>query len=181
MTGIKKYRCRGYLYITYEILRKSRNEIAKECNVSGNTILTWMIKYKIPRRTMSQALKGRKDGFKKGNKPWHKGLASELQPMFGKKHSKETLEKMSGENNPSWKGDKAGYKAIHLWVRKHKPKMNSCEFCGKHEELVMASKTHKYTRDLDEYLWLCRKCHRNFDIIFPKLPCYNKLNQKISN
>ena len=35
----------------------------------------------------------------------------------------------SGENNPSFKGDKAGYGAIHAWVRRRKIKPELCEKC----------------------------------------------------
>lgn len=182
MTTIKHYQCRGYLYIIYEIIKKSRNEIAKECNVSGPTILTWMIKYNIPRRTISQALKGRiiTEEWKNKISKTKTGIPSELHPWFGRKHSKETIEKLSGENNCRWRGNDAGYKAIHQWVRKYKPKTDNCEFCGKNKKLVLSSKTHKYTRNLDEYLWLCNTCHRNFDINFPKISCYNKLNEKLN-
>jgi hypothetical protein len=35
-----------------------------------------------------------------------------------------------GENNPSYKGDSAGYGAIHAWVRRRKIKPEFCEKCG---------------------------------------------------
>jgi len=34
-----------------------------------------------------------------------------------------------------WKGNKAGYYAIHNWVRKNKPKPKLCEECKKELKL----------------------------------------------
>jgi hypothetical protein len=48
-------------------------------------------------------------------------------------------------------------------VRKHKPKPDKCEMCGEQGKLEIASKTHEYTKNLNEYLWLHRSCHRNFE------------------
>jgi len=54
-----------------------------------------------------------------------------LNYFFGKHHPKKFIkEKMSGENSSQWKGDKAGSKAMHLWVNSRKGKPHICEFCG---------------------------------------------------
>ena len=66
-----------------------------------------------------------------------------------------------GDKNPNWKEDKVSYGALHAWVRKHKPKPLVCEICGlpKKLELANISFDGKYHRDINLFLWLCRKCH----------------------
>lgn len=93
------------------------------------------------------------------NKEYKEKMLSILEGkrMKGKKHSKETKEKMSitakkvgtgkwwkgkkwkesskellrkkrkGERNPNWKGDFVGYLGLHSWVRKNYGKPNKCE------------------------------------------------------
>ena len=91
----------------------------------------------------------------------------ELGSFFGKRHSKETLKKISGENSYHWKGNNAGYKAIHVWVNSHKGIPKVCEKCGttnKETRIEWANKDHKYKRNFDDYFALCCKCHNRYDI-----------------
>ena len=69
----------------------------------------------------------------------------------------------SGENNPSFKGDKAGYGAIHAWVRRRKIKPELCEKCKIEPPRDLANKSGKYLRDLYDWEYLCRRCHMNSD------------------
>lgn len=112
--------------------------------------------------------------FKKGQKAWNTGL-----PL-----SKETKEKLSfalkgrpgnsgsfkkgencGEEHRLWKGDDAGIKTIHAWVYRHKKKPLECELCGRdNKPLEWANIDHKYKRNLDDYMAVCRSCHRLYDI-----------------
>lgn len=72
---------------------------------------------------------------------------------------------MLNENNPSWKGDKASYSALHKWLRNHKQKTGQCDSCGttqsKRTEYANISK--QYKRDITDYHELCTSCHRLFD------------------
>jgi hypothetical protein len=68
-----------------------------------------------------------------------------------------------GEKNPSFKGDKAGYGAIHAWVRRRKIKPALCERCRVEPPRDLANKTGKYLRDLSDWEYLCRRCHMNSD------------------
>lgn len=86
----------------------------------------------------------------------------------GLKRSKESKLKISkaklGSKNPAWKGDNVGYKQLHFWIRKHKPKLNHCEMCKrKGLELDLANISRKYKRDINDFWWLCKKCHAKFD------------------
>jgi len=93
--------------------------------------------------------------FQKGKD--HKGFE-------GKRHSKETRELMSknrkDKNNSNWKGDKAGYKAIHIWVNKNKLKPKQCEVCGGYtDDLDLSNISGDYKRDVNDYEYICRSCH----------------------
>lgn len=68
------------------------------------------------------------------------------------------------EDNPLWKGDLAGYGALHNWIRRHKPKPSLCENCKIKPPYDLANlNNHNYRRDVDDYVWLCRKCHNSMD------------------
>ncbi len=73
------------------------------------------------------------------------------------------------EKHPMWKEIDYGYNAVHNWVRKYKngyPK--ECEHCGKSgltsHKIHWANIDHKYRRVLKDYIGLCAKCHRKYDI-----------------
>lgn|SRR3990167_7994514 len=91
-------------------------------------------------------------GFKKGMITWNKGLK---------------LPQFSNENNPLWKGDKVSYTGLHKWVYRHRGKALKCEFCGKEKttprSINWANKSHKYLRDLNDWISLCVSCHRKYD------------------
>ena len=107
-------------------------------------------------------------GFNKGKKftKEHRKKLSEAHKgqvawCTGKKNPKVT-----GEKNFNWKGDKASKVAIHLWVRRHRGKPQAYSICGRTvEETVIdyANIDHKYKRNLEDYIPMCRKCHRNYD------------------
>ena len=114
--------------------------------------------------------------FKKGMKPWNTGL--NVSGNSGHEHSIEWKEFMSEimkgvpkpalqqEKHPQWKGDAVGYRSIHHWVTRWKPKTNTCEICGIEKsghQMHWANIDHKYRRVLDDYIRLCPKCHKNYD------------------
>lgn len=63
------------------------------------------------------------------------------------------------ENNPMWKGKKAGYGSIHTWVRARLEKPNICPICKKKPPIDLSNIGHTYRRNLKDWVWLCRKCH----------------------
>lgn len=130
--------------------------------------------------------------FKKGSIPWNKnkkGISNETRQKMrlakinagtippsrkGKKDSFETRIKKSmsrkEEKNNQWLGDAVGYSGVHTWVKKWKGKPDTCEKCGKTgltgHKIQWANVDHKYRRILDDYLRLCAKCHRQYDMTF---------------
>ena len=144
-------------YITKKL---STYKIAEIYNCSNRTILNRMIEYNILRRTKSEARKGMKFTEE------HKRKIGEKSK--GRKHTEKSKKKMSeankGENHPRWKGNDAGYIALHQYIKRNKPKPERCEICGKiTNDLDCSNKDHKYTRNFEDYQYICRKCHRLFD------------------
>lgn len=119
------------------------------------------------RDKLGRFVKGSGEGLQKGHKI-----------NVGRKHSKETKERMSEnrkENkNPNWKGDKVEYGSLHNWIRRHKSKPEFCEECKINKPYDLANISGKYKRDINDFEWLCRKCHMKKDGRLKKL---NKLNQ----
>ena len=70
---------------------------------------------------------------------------------------------MLGEKNGNWKGDKAGYKAIHKWLTENYPKTGRCVRCKEHKKTQYALIEENHVRHPEAYLELCVKCHTNFD------------------
>ena len=64
------------------------------------------------------------------------------------------------KKNPNWAGDKVGYSALHGWIKYRILKSDCCEKCLKRsDKLDLANISQKYKRDLDDWEWLCRRCH----------------------
>jgi len=89
-------------------------------------------------------------------------------PMYGRKHSEETKKKMRlkalGENNVMWKGDKVGDNPLHIWIKQRLIKPELCQCCETRKPYDLANYTGIYTRDLDNWIYLCRSCHMKLDI-----------------
>lgn len=83
------------------------------------------------------------------------------------------LNKFIGKNHYRWTGDKVSYKGLHLWINKNKPKPLTCENCNQVKRLDAANVSGEYKRDINDFKWLCRKCHMIEDgrmEAFKKLP-----------
>ena len=85
---------------------------------------------------------------------------------LGFRHSEKTKKKMAvahlGDKNGMWKGDNAGYYALHRYVEVRLPKPDLCSCCGLRKPYDLANKGI-YNRDLKNWEWLCRKCHMEKD------------------
>ena len=57
------------------------------------------------------------------------------------------------------------YTAIHYWIREYGPKKDECEICGNRNiYLEWANKNHDYKRDLNDWMFICRSCHKKYDL-----------------
>jgi hypothetical protein len=99
--------------------------------------------------------------------------------------SKETRQKLSelrtGYKNPSWKGDDVTCHSLHDWVRWHKPRVALCEICGEKPPRDLANISGEYKRDINDYQWLCRKCHMVSDNRLKLLAIRNKSEESRKN
>ena len=82
------------------------------------------------------------------------------------------------EKSRRWKGDNAGYVAIHIWLKNKLGKANRCENPNciypkkikyrkpiiKSKRFEWASISRKSLRDKNDYVQLCPSCHRKYDI-----------------
>ena len=126
------------------------------------------------RRKISLALTGKK-------------LSKEHRKKLAEKHKgKKWTEKQRiaivaklrfKENHQGWKGENAGYHAIHCWIKKSWGKANKCEnpkcfypkigakyLMEKPSRYEWANITGKYNRfDRKDWLMLCVSCHRKLD------------------
>ena len=118
-----------------------------------------------------------------------KGKGMGNKGALGYKHSEEAKRKMSeshtgkhlsekvkqnlskihlGEKNKMWKGDKVGYIALHEWVSRNLGKPRICKMCNFKSENTRqfhwANKSRQYKRDLEDWIRLCVKCHKVYDL-----------------
>ena len=72
---------------------------------------------------------------------------------------------LKNDKNPAWKGDRAGYHAIHKWIIRKLGTPQKCENCGddSNRKYEWANKDHKYRRNLSDWMRLCTPCHRAHD------------------
>lgn len=74
----------------------------------------------------------------------------------------------SGVKNPNWKGDKVKYHGLHTWINNNFIRPAHCEICKKPDtgkrRFEWASKTHNYTRDIKDWIYLCTSCHIKYDL-----------------
>jgi len=104
-------------------------------------------------------------------KPCPNCKADEPKSWEGTDKQKEYWESMkgrSGKVTPRWKGREASKNAMHKWLRKHfgNPDLCSNQNCeGKSQIFEWCLKQgREYSHDPDDYLWLCRSCHRRYDL-----------------
>lgn len=82
-----------------------------------------------------------------------------------------------GDKNPMWKGDKVGYHALHDWIKSRLPIPNKCQICFKKSKLDLSNKSDLYKRNLNDWEYLCRRCHMKKDGRLDKFINYSKLNE----
>lgn len=84
--------------------------------------------------------------------------------------------KTLGNKSGLWKGNLVGLVGLHNWVRRHKPKPKLCIRCKKVPPRDLANISQKYKRDIDDFDWLCRRCHMESDGRIPKDKCRGEFN-----
>lgn len=86
------------------------------------------------------------------------------------------IETKVGEKNPMWLGDKISYRTLHQWVNRRKTKPKFCEICKVKKPVDLAN-YGGYTRDLENWKYLCRSCHMKEDGRINNLKQYEKVGK----
>jgi len=101
----------------------------------------------------------------KGKRHSEEHIEKIRKAMIGKKWSKKQKLNISGDNHYRWKKEKT-YRGIHFWINKWGIKPKKCSKCGKKKNRMgWANKDHKYRMVLEYYMFLCPKCHGEYDTI----------------
>lgn len=71
---------------------------------------------------------------------------------------------MSGSGNPKW-SDKpnGGLDNLHAWLHRRIPKPKFCVICKTRPPYDLANISGNYSYKLDDWMWICRKCHFKYD------------------
>jgi hypothetical protein len=91
------------------------------------------------------------------------------ETRFKKGHIPSTNRIMpSGNDHPLWKGDGVGYRGLHYWLRRIKGQPLKCLHCGyvhqKTRDMDWANIDHQYLRNSNDYIPLCKSCHKIYDL-----------------
>jgi hypothetical protein len=111
----------------------------------------------------------RQKGFKHSIATIEKIRQSKIgQPGYWKNKTQPTKgiarPKVWSENSPNWKGNMAKYKAIHMWVSRHRGKASNkkCAYCDR-QASEWSNIDHLYRRDFSDYVPSCKRCHIKHD------------------
>jgi hypothetical protein len=88
---------------------------------------------------------------------------------------------LKGDESPSWRGDSAGYSAVHLWARKNIPLTDVCQLCGNPGRLEHANISGEYIRDKNDFICVCKKCHIALDWYLHPRDKLGRLRKKNEN
>lgn len=108
--------------------------------------------------------------FKKGISP--------ISPIKrGQRISPETeftTERVFGEKNYRWMGDKVGYGALHTWLYRRLGKAIDCKRCGgSSKRYVWHNISGEYKRNLSDWKSVCDRCHKVEHKIMKGILCQN--------
>jgi transposase len=166
------YRNKRWLYEQYIILKKSTIQIAKEYGCSYSVILKWLKKFNIPTRNPTECQTIIQKPYMK--KEWlfnqyitlNKSISQiAMEIDCGTATISRWLIKLEIPRRKSLtpgnnkKLHHSEYNRIHKLIRKLKPKPEICEKCKKEKKLELSNISGQYYEDINDYEWLCRKCH----------------------
>lgn len=78
-----------------------------------------------------------------------------------KKRALALIGKTAGDKHPFWKGDSIEYFGLHSRMRKLIKQPDSCSDCGKiTKKLDLANISQLYKLDINDWEYICRKCHQ---------------------
>lgn len=92
-------------------------------------------------------------------------VTESTRQKISENNAKPSLGKF-GESAPNWRGDKAGYDALHRWVQTVLGKPNCCSNCGTTSKRMYhwANLSGLYSRNIKDWVRLCVPCHKLYDL-----------------
>jgi hypothetical protein len=78
----------------------------------------------------------------------------------------QSMRGKTGKDGRHWK-EVVGKSGAHNWLDNTFGRPKKCEKCGTEDNkrtYDWASKDHKYQKNREDYLRLCRSCHRKYDL-----------------
>ena len=85
----------------------------------------------------------------------------------GQNSSPATQFKATGKKAYAVVGGKNAYRNLHKWIENKLGKPDTCEHCGRSNlsgKLIhWSNKSKEYTRNLNDWVRLCVKCHYHYD------------------
>ena len=84
---------------------------------------------------------------------------------FGFQKGHETNVGRKGQYATNWKGENAGYQAIHQWLNANYGKPTECEHEGKHKGKLCYAKIKgkRHAHNRKHYIQLCHRHHAIYD------------------
>ena len=111
------------------------------------------------KRKMSDNRKGKSLGHTSWNK--------DKTDVYSEETRKKWSESRKGVGNSNFGNlhDDVGYAGLHDYIRKYKPRpLNGlCQMCLERPYYDVACVNGRYTRDLWNWAWWCRSCHKKYD------------------
>jgi hypothetical protein len=150
---------------------KVRSKMCKSCSnksridpgKGGRYLRTEEIRKKCGKYLRTEEIRSKSSASHKGKKHSEEAKQKISEGHKGKKHFEETKQKISeskkAERNPMWKGSNVGYAALHEWIKNRLDKPPLCSICGEKPPIDLANKSGEYKRDINDFEWLCRRCH----------------------
>jgi 5-methylcytosine-specific restriction endonuclease McrA len=189
----EKYRDESWLRDKYHSEKLSSAEIAELCDCSKQTILTWMDRHGIEKRSKSEAAKIRAEKHPHTTEAGAKALEEHgvnSWEYWDEKEREEFREKLSkqrsGEDNPMWdvtgedhhrfEKDKPTHRFYQSkeWKETRQKVLkrddNECQACGSDEDLhvhhIMPVSAGGSRYDLDNLVTLCDTHHREWEGLY---------------
>lgn len=165
------------------LLVEMNNELKPNSNVKimaqGNACLSaccsshpgpYLLEVKMPRPKGYKHSEQTKEKIRIGNIGNKNAVG--FRNALGYRHTEESKRKMrenhydqSGERGNNWKGNKAGYFALHIRVRGQRGKPCFCEVC----KTIDKNKTYEWSNltgnfvNIMDYKRMCKSCHNKYD------------------
>ena len=143
--GIPSIENEEWIRYHYLTLNKTRKEVAELAGVCETTLYKSFVKFGI-KKPLSNRPNPHPGRGKKG--------------MFTKEQRKAMSERMSGENNPSWKGEYVGSSGGHIRAIKAY-KAEKCECCDQTKNIERHHiDKNPANNNPENIMTLCQKCHK---------------------